>query len=131
MNKKRKRKRWVPLLYIWHCNYNCKICNCCVIIYWGGFQRGVLQSGWKSCVDALTLNNLDMRRLQPIQKSMVVPVCLPQFLTAHRLIAGDLKDGNVSSHGKNSKGGHLKHKSRKRHGYSLSLCKIALFGCLW
>lgn len=30
--------------------------------------------------------------------------------------SGDLKDGNISSHGKTSKGGHLKHKSRKRHG---------------
>ncbi|KAJ9566860.1 hypothetical protein OSB04_002826 [Centaurea solstitialis] len=30
--------------------------------------------------------------------------------------SGDLKDGNVSSHGKTSKSGHLKHKSRKRHG---------------
>ncbi|KVI11058.1 hypothetical protein Ccrd_010538 [Cynara cardunculus var. scolymus] len=31
-------------------------------------------------------------------------------------VAGDVKDGNISSHGKTSKGGHLKHKSRKRHG---------------
>lgn len=29
----------------------------------------------------------------------------------------DMKDGNISSHGKSSKSSHSKHKSRKRQGY--------------
>ncbi|XP_024968352.1 bromodomain-containing factor 1 [Cynara cardunculus var. scolymus] len=71
---------------------------------------------WENCYKYNNKGDYILELMKRVKKNFAKYWTAAGLYNEQQGHSGDVKDGNISSHGKTSKGGHLKHKSRKRHG---------------